>query len=153
MNWPHVHLIINHFPVIGFLFGLLFVLYAMIRKSEELMKTSLGFLVLVALITMPVYFTGDQAGDVMKRLPDVSKSLVEQHEEAASVALTVAVILGLAAFGGLFFFRRSPATIPPWFMVLALILTIAVNSLIGYTANLGGQIRHPEARKGFQLPK
>ncbi len=152
MNWPHIHLIINHFPVIGFLFGLLFVLYAMIRKSEELQKTSLGFLVLVALITAPVYFTGGAAGEIMKRLPDISKSLVEQHAEAASVALTGAMILGLIAAGGIFFFRRVSA-IPRWFLVLTLILTIVVNSLIGYTANLGGQIRHPEARKGFQLPK
>jgi uncharacterized membrane protein len=152
MNWPHIHLIINHFPVIGFIFGLLFVLYAMLRKSEELKKTSLGFFVLVALITVPVYFTGDQAGDVMERLPDVSKSLVEQHEEAASVALTGAVILGIVAAGGLFFFRRA-AAIPRWLMMLALILTIAVNGLVAYTANLGGQIRHPEARKDFQLPK
>ncbi|HLE40337.1 MAG TPA: hypothetical protein VI956_02400 [Nitrospirota bacterium] len=151
MNWPHMHLIINHFPVVGFLFGLLFVLYAMIRKSEELQKTSLGFLVLVAVITVPVYFTGDQAGDIMERLPDVSRSLVEQHEEAASVSLMGVLILGLIAAGGLFFFRRA-ATMPRWFMVLTLILAIAVNSLIGYTANLGGQIRHPEARKGFQLP-
>ncbi len=152
MNWPHIHLIINHFPVIGFLFGLLFVLYAMIRKSEELKKTSLGFLVLAALMSVPVYFTGDQAGDIVKRLPDVSKSLVDQHEEAASVALTGAIILGIVAVGGLFFLRRSPA-IPRWFMILTLVLTIAVNGLIAFTANLGGQIRHPEARKGFQFPK
>ncbi len=152
MNWPHIHLIINHFPVIGFLFGLLFLVYAMIRKSEELKKASLGFLVLVALMSVPVYFTGGEAGEIMKRLPDVSKSLVEQHSEAASVTLTAAVILGLVAAGGIFFFRRA-AAIPRWFMVLTLILTIAVNSLIGYTANLGGQIRHPEARRGFQLPK
>ncbi len=152
MNWPHMHLIINHFPVIGFLFGLLFVAYAMIRKSEELQKTSLGFLVLVTLITVPVYFTGGAAGEIMKRLPDISKSLVEQHSEAASVALTGAVMLGLVAAGGLFFFRRA-ATMPRWFMVLTLILTIVVNSLIGFTTNLGGQIKHPEARKGFQLPK
>jgi uncharacterized membrane protein len=152
MNWPHLHLIINHFPVVGFLFGLLFILYAMIRKSDELKRTSLGFLVLVALITVPVYFTGDQAGDIMERLPDVSRSLVDQHEEAASVALTGAVILGLIAAGGLFFFRLA-ANIPRWFMTLALILTIVVNGLIAYTANLGGQIKHPEARKGFQLPK
>lgn len=152
MNWPHLHLIINHFPVIGFLFGLLFILYALLRKSEELKKTSLGFLVLVALITVPVYITGDQAADIMERLPDVSKSFVEQHEEAASVALTSAVMLGLIAAGGIFFFHRASA-VPRWFMVLTLILTLVVNSLIGYTANLGGQIRHPEARKGFQLPK
>jgi hypothetical protein len=124
----------------------------MIRKSEELQKTGLGFLVLVALIMVPVYFTGDQAGDIMERLPDVSRSLVEQHEEAASVALTGVLILGLAAAGGLFFFRRA-AAMPRWFLVLTLILTIAVNGLIGFTANLGGQIKHPEARKGFQLPK
>lgn len=152
MNWPHAHLIINHVPVTGFFFGLLFVLYGMFRKSEELKKASLGFLVLVALMSVPVSITGDQAGDIMERMPEVSKSLVEQHEEAASVALTAAAILGLVALGGLLFFRRA-AALPRWFMALTLVLAIVVNGVLALTANLGGQIRHPEARKGFQLPK
>jgi uncharacterized membrane protein len=152
MNWPYIHLLINHLPVMGFSFGLLFLVYAMMRKNEQLKTTSLGFIILLTLLTVLVYFTGGQAGDIMERLPDVSKSLVEQHDEAASVALTGSLVLGMITLGGFLFFRRA-ATIPLWFMVLILVLTIAVNVLMGVTANFGGQIRHPESRKDFALPK
>jgi hypothetical protein len=35
MNWAHVHLMINHFPVIGALGAILLLVYALVRKSEE----------------------------------------------------------------------------------------------------------------------
>lgn len=152
MNWAHIHLIINHFPVTGFIFGFLFLLYATIRKSEELKKTGLGFLVIMALITVPVYFTGNAAGEIIERLPGASKSLIGTHQEVASLALTVVVVFGLFAAGGLFYFRRKTA-VPRWFLIIVLMLTILTNGLIALTANLGGQIRHPEARSDFQLSK
>ncbi|MCI0564610.1 MAG: hypothetical protein MN733_39585, partial [Nitrososphaera sp.] len=69
MNLAHVHLLLNHFPVIGTVFGFLFLAYAMAKKSEELKKVSLGIFVLIALIALPVYFTGEPAEEVVKHLP------------------------------------------------------------------------------------
>ncbi len=151
MNWAHIHLIINHFPVIGFIFGFLFMLYAMVRKSEELKRTGLGFMVLIAVITVPVYFTGGAAGKILEQLPGMSKSLIGEHQEVASLAFTIVILAGVTAAGGLLYFRRA-AAIPAWFIALVLALSLVVNGLISLTANLGGQIRHPEARKDFQLP-
>jgi hypothetical protein len=55
INWAHIHLMINHFPVVGVMGAILLFLYALIRKSEEVKMVSLGLFVLVALITLPVY--------------------------------------------------------------------------------------------------
>jgi len=61
MNWAHIHLSLNHLPVVGIIFGVLLLLLALLRKSEELKRVSLGVFVLTALIALPVYFTGEPA--------------------------------------------------------------------------------------------
>jgi len=53
--------------------------------------------------------------------------------------------LGVVSLAGLLFFRRS-RTIPLWFSGFALVLSLAATGAMGWTANLGGQIRHSEIR-------
>ena len=141
MNWAHIHLMINHFPVIGVIFGFLLLVAAMAKKSEELKKVSLGIFIIMALIAIPVYLTGEPAEEMVEDLAGVSESIIEQHEEMALISLIAVILLGVTATVGLFFFRHS-VTIPGWFVVIILILSIIAGGLIGKTANLGGQIRH-----------
>ena len=75
INWAHVHLIINHFPVIGILGAILLLLYSLIRKSDEVRMVSLGVFVLIALITVPVFFTGQASEEIVKKLPGVTESI------------------------------------------------------------------------------
>ncbi len=153
MNWPHVHLIINHFPVIGLIFAVLLFGVAFIRKSEELNQLTLGALVFIALTVVPVYLTGQASGemDAVKNLPGVTENIISTHQEVASLALVMISALGIAALGGLIFYRRS-TKIPAWFMGLLLAGTLASAAVTGLTANLGGQIRHTEIREGFAIP-
>ncbi len=99
MNATHLHLLLNHLPVLGTLFGLGLLLFGIWRKSTELKKTSLGVLVLVALAAVPVYLTGEPAGDAVESLPGVSKPIMEQHEEAAGFAFTGSLALGGGGLG------------------------------------------------------
>ena len=55
MTAAHVHLLLNHIPILGSIFGLLLLCYGMLRKSDEIKKTSLGIFVITALLTIPVY--------------------------------------------------------------------------------------------------
>ena len=59
MNWAHIHLSLNHLPVVGTFFGVLLLLLALLRKSEELKRGSLGVFALTALLALPIYFTGE----------------------------------------------------------------------------------------------
>ncbi len=151
MNWPHIHLMINHFPVIGLILCILLLGAALIRRSEELKQVALGAFVLIALTAVPVYLTGQAASDTVKKLPGVVESMVDTHEDVASYALVMVLILGAVALAGLIFFRHS-TKIPIWFMAIILAAALAAAALIGLTANLGGQIRHPEIREGFVPP-
>jgi uncharacterized membrane protein len=117
----------------------------MVRKSEELKKASLGIFVIIALIAIPVYFTGGGAEEVVEHLPGVSESIIERHEDSAFSTFVMVEILGLLTLGGLFLYRR-PQTLSNWFVILSLVLSIIIGGLMTRTANLGGQIRHTEIR-------
>jgi uncharacterized membrane protein len=136
---------LNHVPVLGTMFGLGLLLFAFWRKRDELKKVALGIFVFSALFSVPVYLTGEPAEDAVKAF-GISEPLIESHEEAASVAFTGVVVLGVVALAGLLRFRRNKA-VPVWFGSLVLIASLAVSGFMAWTANLGGQIRHPEIRQ------
>ena len=145
MNWAHVHLMINHFPVIGVLGAVLLLVYALVRKSDEVTMVSFGVFVLIALTTIVVFFTGQGAEGVVKNLPGVTEASIGRHEEMADIALVLMEILGAMACAGLFFLRRS-GFIPKWLVLIVLVASLITFAVVGLTANLGGQIRHAEIR-------
>lgn len=143
MNQAHLHLLFNHFPVVGTILCLLLLLAAILRKSGELKRISLAALVLIALLAIPAYLTGEPAEDVVENLPGVSKALIEPHEEAALAAIISTSVTGLFALFGLFWVRGKKS-FPSWIMTAALLLTAVSVGLMAQTANLGGKIHHPE---------
>jgi hypothetical protein len=147
VNWAHVHLMINHFPEVGVFGTILLFLYALVKKSEEVTKVSLGLFVLIALITIPVFFTGEAAADSVKKLPGVTETYIGRHQEAAEYAITAIEILGAVSLIGLYFIFRSGA-VPKWLLSIVLLLALVAATVVGFTTNLGGQIRHTEIREG-----
>lgn len=145
MTPPHLHLLLNHIPVLGTVFGLGLFAFGLWRKSQELKRAALGVFVIVALLTVPVYLTGEPAEETVESLPGVSKAIIEQHDGAATYAFTGVIITGAAALGGLIFFRRGKL-LPVWYGSLILAGSLIVSGLMAWTANLGGQIRHTEIR-------
>ena len=145
MNWAHVHLMINHFPVVGVFGAVALLIYSLARKSEEIKRVSFGLFVLLALITLAVFFTGQAAEDTVKKLPFVTEASIGRHEEMAELALVLMGTLGIAALAGLLFLRESGA-IPKWIVVIVLLVSLVTAAVVGLTANLGGQIRHTEIR-------
>jgi uncharacterized membrane protein len=145
MNGAHLHLLINHIPVLGTFFGLALLAFGVWKRSDELRKAALGTFVIVALAAVATYLTGDPAEDVIKGLPGVSRAMIGRHDDAAGIALGGAIALGVLALGGLIWFRGG-RQIKNWFSFLALAAAILVTGLMAWTANLGGQVRHPEIR-------
>ena len=150
MNVAHLHLILNHVPVLGTAFGLGLLTFALWRKSEEVKKAALGLFVISALLAIPVYLTGEPAEEIVEELPDVSHANIEEHEEAAEVAFIGVLALGVAALAGLVW--RRGRTVPTGFASGILAASVAVCGLMAWTANLGGQVRHTEIRSGTSAP-
>ena len=147
MNWAHVHLIINHIPVIGI--GLLILLFivAMVRKNKGLITVALAFIILISLATIPVYLTGEPAEEVVEDMPGISEELIEEHEEQAEIAFILVEVAGGLALITLIA-RRYSDKLGQRLGILTLLVLIVSGGLLGWTANLGGKIHHEEIRSG-----
>ena len=151
MTLTHLHLILNHVPVLGTVFGVGLLAFGIWRQSTELKKTALGIFVLIALVAVPVYLTGEPAEDGVEGLPGVSESIMEQHEEAAGVAFAGSGALGVISLAALLALRHGKA-VPAWVAGTMVVASLAVSGLMAWTASIGGQIRHTEIRPGAVSP-
>ncbi len=145
MNPAHLHLILNHIPLIGMGFTLLLLIIAFVRKSGELLNIALIFTVLVALFAIPVYLTGEPAEELVEDLPGISESIMEEHEESAEISFILAEITGAVALISLIVLAYS-YNYGRKLAILTLMLLIVSGGLMVWTANLGGKIHHPEIR-------
>lgn len=151
MNWPHLHIALNHLPVFGVLFLLLLLITALLRKSAELTRVTLWAWVALTTVTIPIGFTGDRAFEDLMQDPAVEAQWVKPHEDAADQAVTSVFVLGVLAAVSLLLSRRGrPA--PRWIVFTLLAGSLLAFLLLARTANLGGQIRHPEVRPAAGSP-
>lgn len=150
MNGAHLHLILNHFPIIGLLFGLVLLAVAQLRQSRDLARTGMFALVVIALITIPVYLTGEPAEEIVEHLPGFSEEILERHEWAALIAIFLTEIVGVVALVGLLVYR-PPKQMPGWFLPTLLALCLIAVGWVGWTSSVGGQVSHEEARPGFRI--
>lgn len=147
LSWGHAHLILNHFPIVGSLFALILLVYAVIKNSRELKWVSLWSLVILALITLPVYYSGLQA---VTLVPDAPGAIILAHRQRAETATIAFSILGAMGVLGLLSLNRSKG-IAPWFLVSLLAVAAIATALMAWTGLQGGMIRHPEVRGELEL--
>lgn len=144
MTIVHLHLLLNHIPVIGTLFVVGLLAAALMRRDSMIARLALWTSALLGIVAIAVYFTGEPAEETVEHLPGVSESVIEQHEELALVATTMIAAFGVLATGALAVFRQR--SLPRWLVVSSFVGMLAVAGVMGWTANLGGQIRHTEIR-------
>jgi uncharacterized membrane protein len=142
-NSAHLHLILNHFPVIGTAFVVIVFGYGVFTNDDKIKKLGMFMLVLTGLITIPVFFTGDKAAGIIRGMEGVLEEHIEPHEEFAKISFIGMEITAFVALLGYFLFRSSK-NIPVWFGILLLLLMLSVNSMMIYTSHLGGRISHYE---------
>lgn len=151
MNPAHLHLLLNHIPVLGVGFGLAVLGWATFRPRPEFARLALVVLVLSALAAIPTYLSGEPAEDAIEGVAGEIEPWVEPHEEAALVSLALIEGLGVLGLAGLWSARRAVSVSRPM-MVATLVLAFATAGSLAYTATLGGLIRHTELRAGAGVP-
>jgi uncharacterized protein YacL len=145
MSAAHFHLALNHIPLLGILFGAALLAYGVWRDEESVQKASLGLLAIAGLTTIAVYLTGEPAEDMVEGLAGVSHDALEAHEALGTYALVAGLLTAFSALLALVL-RVARERLVRWTVLLTLALALASIGLIGYTANLGGKISHPELR-------
>ena len=150
MSMVHLHLLLNHVPVIGTIIGLCLLAYAALRKEEALARASLGMFALLALVAVATFLTGEPAEEAVEGLAGVSESAIERHEEAALLSTVALGVLGALSAGALLRFRRR--RLPRVAAVAFLLAGLVPAGAMAWTATLGGEIRHTEIRTGAAAP-
>jgi hypothetical protein len=144
MNLAHLHIVLNHIPTLGTVLGLALLIWSLIKKSDQVNKLSLQVLVVMAILVLPTYLSGNAAQWLIQnQQPPVG--LIESHEDSAMATLFLITITGTLAWFGLWQYRRfsRPGF---WNSTAVLIFSIATTGFILRTSNLGGKISHPEVR-------
>lgn len=141
-----MHLAVNHISVIGTPFLVLFLAWALARRQEVAQRAALWWILLFAALSIALKFTGDFAAEQAAARLDGDKAFVTRHEESADQATTAVFVLGIIAAAGLFA-ARGGRQIPKWAAAATLLAGLATAVMMARTANLGGQISHPELRR------
>jgi hypothetical protein len=147
MNWAHIHLMVNHIPVLGTVLLVLLLAVGLIRRSPGVIRTALWATVVLAVLTVPVYLTGEPAEEQVEGLIGVEKTTIEEHEEQAKVGLIAVLATGALAALALWGERRRPRRTGV-LSALVLLGLIVSSGLFALTAWTGGPIRHTELRAG-----
>ena len=145
MDWTHLHLALNHVPVLGTPFLLGFLSWSWARGQAVTLRFCLWMFVVLAAASIAIKFTGDFAAEKVVTRQGFDKALIDQHEESADQATAGVFFMGIAAAVALFLSRGGRAT-PKWSLGLLAFFALATFLLMARTANFGGHIRHPEIR-------
>ena len=152
VNDAHLHLLVNHLPVVGSLIAVPLLLIALwLPRDRGALLGAVLVLVLAGGGAFVAEQTGHDAEEVVEDLPDVSEPYIEEHEERAEIATWVAGLAALAGLAVLALVRGREETPRVWVAALLVAALVSMGTL-GWTSAAGGVIRHSEIRDGSPPP-
>lgn len=145
MNSAHWHLLLNHLPITGAIFGTALLASGFFLKNINLKNTGLVLFIFTALIAIPVLLTGEGAEEILEAIGEDNHDLIHDHEDVSENAFWLSAGIGLIS---LFAFiaslrEKKQARI---LMIIVLCLGVINSMAMTYAAVTGGQIRHTEIR-------
>lgn len=144
---PHLHIVLNHFPLIGSVFVLGLLIASAYMKNDDMRRVSLILFVVLGLLAIPTYITGAAAGWAYQGRPDMSVQILDAHRDAALMAFVFIGLTGLVSWLVLWRERRyGRASTAGFYAVLA--LGIVALLTIVEAGSLGGTVLRPELREG-----
>lgn len=170
MNGAHSHLLINHFPIIGLILGILVLLIGILAKSSVTRRVGLLLFLIAGITSFPSFKTGENAehylmentikgscgsgtgtctcapGSAEKAKHELHE-YIEEHEEAAETFMPF--MWGIIALSALAMFlewkKKSMALLAS---IVVLLLGVFAAYFAREVGNSGGEIMHTEIRKG-----
>ncbi|MFW5662645.1 MAG: hypothetical protein ACOCZW_02880, partial [Bacteroidota bacterium] len=146
MNGVEWHLLLNHFPIVGTIFTAGFFAAGVIFRQFTLIQAALISYIVIALIAIPVYFTGEQAEAIVEERPGINPELIKAHEEHGVNAFILVEITGLAALIALLAGIEKKEKTGMIGMIAFIISLLAIVFAV-MAGSSGGKISHPELRQ------
>lgn len=145
MNDAHLHLILNHLPIIIPAIGFFVMVGGLLFSSEIVKRAACFIFILGAIAAFPAFSTGEGAEEVVENLSGVDEKLIKIHEEFAETFSILCYVLGGFSLLGLWsnFYKKSFSNYISYIVILIAIITLYYAKQTGTT---GGEIRHAEIR-------
>ncbi len=148
MNGAHLHLLLNHFPIIVMIVGFLIMVGGFIFKSEILKRASYCIFILSAITAIPTFLSGGEAEEVVEGINGIDEQFIKVHEETAEVFATLLYVLGGISLIGLWanWKKKSYSNIISFVIIAFSLIVLFYGKKTGTT---GGEIRHTEIRADY----
>lgn len=145
MNEAHLHLAVNHFPIIGTIFGLGILISGMLLKNNSLKNTAYSLFIIAAISAFISMSSGEGAEELVEDMPNIGKQIIHEHEEMAEKLALVLYLLGIVSIVGLYtnFKNNTKANLVSY---ITLVIAAVGVFLAQQTGTTGGEIRHTEIR-------
>lgn len=144
MDWPHIHILINHFPIILVVVGAVTSLLAVIAQRRGVWLYATVSLTLAGITVIPTYFTGSPADHALNDPWYIAKGAIDSHEASAKISGLLTILAALVAVVAWRRLVRYPREVrmPGGLRTAIVITSLAAAGAIGYTSWLGGKIVH-----------
>ncbi len=145
MNDAHWHLVVNHFPIIGTIFGLGILISGLVLKNKTAVNIAYILFVISAIFGFASMYTGEGAEEMVENLPNVGDQVIHEHEEMAEKLAIALYVLGTFSIAGLVLnmMNHSKAKLVTY---VVLLISLAAAFLGKQTGTTGGEVRHTEIR-------
>ena len=149
MNDAHLHMVFNHFPIIGLFFGIGILAYGIIKKQAILVNTAYVMFIVCMIMAKATMMTGEGAEEIVEEL-GISHDLIHEHEEIAETFMKVLYALGILSILGLVANVKKHEK-ASFFSYVVIILAIGSAVLSKNVGTSGGEIRHTEIRENANI--
>ena len=146
MNDAHLHMVVNHFPIIGTIFGLGILIFGIFLKNNSLKNTAYFLFIIAAVFGFLSMNTGEGAEEIVEDFPNIGKKIIHEHEEIAEKLALVLYALGLVSIIGLYLTikNNAKANLVSYLAVIIAVVAVFLGKQVGTS---GGEIRHTEIRE------
>jgi uncharacterized membrane protein len=140
MNDAHVHMVVNHFPIIGTIFGLGILITGIVMKNNVIKNIAYVLFCISAIFGFASMFTGEGAEEIAENLPSVTDQIIHEHEEMAEKLALVLYVLGGISLN---FKNHAKSSLVSYFAFVVALVAVFLGKQTGTT---GGEVRHTEIR-------
>ncbi|MFV8369774.1 hypothetical protein [Flavobacterium sp. LB2R40] len=146
MNDAHLHMVVNHFPIIGTIFGIGILITGLLLNNDSVKNTAYIVLIIATVFGILSMSTGEGAEEIVEDFPGIGKAIIHEHEE---IAEKFALLLYVTGFFALISIVASikKFRLAKIFSFITLILALLSGIISINVGTTGGEIRHTEIRE------
>ncbi|AWG22453.1 hypothetical protein FFWV33_13430 [Flavobacterium faecale] len=146
MNDAHLHLMVNHFPIVGLIIGFGILISGLYFRNNGIKNTAYSVFIVAAVAAFLSMYTGEGAEELVEDMPNIGHQIIHEHEEYAEKLALILYAMGLLSIAG--FYLNVKVHAKARLVSIIVLVTAAIAVIFALkTGETGGEVRHTEIRE------